>query len=377
MRRAAAVTVFSVLAVGAAALPAQAATPPSPTTADSYGTVRNIVPAGQRGTINALQLAQVLLGGGLTAGTARTRRRTSPTSSRCTTRSTQRSPARSPRPSSPGTTSGDFECRRAGRQRARRPKAGRHDRARPVGVPLRDGSDLQRHDVRRRITRAPRTGCSCRTCCGTPAPARLRSSSAPPTPTSRWTTSSSRSPSTPARRRRPRSGSRQALRRRGPRLLACADAFLAGINAAQDAMCPLGCRPGRAARPSTLALQKSPTPWTRADIDYVASLVGGIFGKGGGGEYANARWLQQLQRKFGADQGRAIYDDLRERNDAEAPTTATRVPLRRGQAFNPRQAGRGDARPGRRRRHPAPALTPASDPVEPCWTSLSTARPAA
>ena len=68
MRRRAAITVLSVLAVGAAALPAHAATTvPSSSTADSYGMVRNIVPAGQRGTINALQLVQVLLGGGLTA----------------------------------------------------------------------------------------------------------------------------------------------------------------------------------------------------------------------------------------------------------------------------------------------------------------------
>ncbi len=57
-----------VLALGAIGLPAQGSTSvPSPSTADSYGTVLNIAPAGQRGSINAAQLAQVLAGGGTTA----------------------------------------------------------------------------------------------------------------------------------------------------------------------------------------------------------------------------------------------------------------------------------------------------------------------
>jgi acyl-homoserine lactone acylase PvdQ len=109
----------------------------------------------------------------------------------------------------------------------------------------------------------------------------------------------------------------------GTRMVAAADAFLAGINAAQDAMCPLGSPVGPACPAEYAALGKRPQPWDRADLVYVASLVGGIFGKGGGGEFANARWLQQLQQKLGAATGTATYNDLRERNDAEAPTTAT------------------------------------------------------
>ncbi len=103
--------------------------------------------------------------------------------------------------------------------------------------------------------------------------------------------------------------------------LTAADAFIAGINAAQDDMCPVITAPTCPAEYA--ALQKQPSDWTRADITYVASLVGGIFGKGGGGEYANAVWLQRLQARFGAAQGRAIYDDLRSKNDAEAPTTSS------------------------------------------------------
>ncbi len=107
----------------------------------------------------------------------------------------------------------------------------------------------------------------------------------------------------------------------GPKLLSAVDSFIEGINAAQSALCPVIAAPTCPAEYA--ALQKSPQPWTRADIVYVASLVGGIFGKGGGGEYDNALWLQRLTNKYGATAGRRIYDDLREKNDGEAPVTST------------------------------------------------------
>ncbi|WP_460938482.1 penicillin acylase family protein [Phycicoccus ginsengisoli] len=108
----------------------------------------------------------------------------------------------------------------------------------------------------------------------------------------------------------------------GRRLAAGADAFIAGINAAQDQLCPGGLPTGPSCPAEYAALGKTPQPWTRADVTYVASLVGGIFGKGGGSEYQNAIWLQQLQSRFGADEGRRIYTDLREKDNAGAPTTA-------------------------------------------------------
>ncbi len=109
----------------------------------------------------------------------------------------------------------------------------------------------------------------------------------------------------------------------GRRLLRGADAYLRGINAAQESLCPGGLPTGLDCPAEYIALQKTPEPWTRADLAYVASLVGGIFGKGGGGEYANARWLQQLQRRLGEGRGLRVYEDLRERNDPEAPTTSS------------------------------------------------------
>ena len=101
------------------------------------------------------------------------------------------------------------------------------------------------------------------------------------------------------------------------------DAFLAGINAAQDVMCPGGLVVGLQCPPEYAALQILPSDFTRADLTFTASLVGGIFGRGGGGEYRNARWLKELQAKFGAATGTEVFEDLRERDDPEAPTTIT------------------------------------------------------
>jgi acyl-homoserine lactone acylase PvdQ len=108
----------------------------------------------------------------------------------------------------------------------------------------------------------------------------------------------------------------------GRRLVAALDAYIAGINAAQQEMCPAVVT-GPDCPVEYAALQKKPEPWTRADVVYVASLVGGIFGKGGGAEFANARWLQQLQAQFGADEGRRIFDDLALADDPQAPTTSS------------------------------------------------------
>ncbi|SFE70080.1 penicillin acylase family protein [Blastococcus tunisiensis] len=108
----------------------------------------------------------------------------------------------------------------------------------------------------------------------------------------------------------------------GQRLLAAADAFIAGINAAQEQMCP-GLVLGPDCPAEYLALQRVPEPWDRADVVSIASLVGGIFGKGGGAEFANARWLQQLEAEFGPEEGRRVFDDLRSADDAHAPTTSS------------------------------------------------------
>ena len=63
-----------------------------------------------------------------------------------------------------------------------------------------------------------------------------------------------------------------------------------------------------------------PDEWEVTDVIATASLVGGQFGKGGGGEVRNALILEKAVEKFGID-GRDVYEDFREREDPEAPTT--------------------------------------------------------
>ncbi|HEX2300397.1 MAG TPA: penicillin acylase family protein, partial [Pseudonocardiaceae bacterium] len=135
----------------------------------------------------------------------------------------------------------------------------------------------------------------------------------------------------------------------GAELLAEVDAYLAGINAAQHALCPVG-PVGTECPAEYVALGKAPRPWTRAHLTYVASLVGAIFGTGGGGEAANARWLAQLAQQFGPAEARAVYDDLRFEDAAQAPTTAS-VRFDYGD-----DAGVDPARPG----VALPDLTPAA-----------------
>jgi acyl-homoserine lactone acylase PvdQ len=61
--------------------------------------------------------------------------------------------------------------------------------------------------------------------------------------------------------------------------------------------------------------------WKVADVIAIASLVAGIFGKGGGGELAAAQSLETAQQRFGASTGRKVWADFQSFNDPEAPTT--------------------------------------------------------
>ncbi len=66
---------------------------------------------------------------------------------------------------------------------------------------------------------------------------------------------------------------------------------------------------------------EGPAEWKPTDIIATAALVGGIFGKGGGKELADATTLQTLQAKLGGKRGRRVWRDFRGLEDPESPTT--------------------------------------------------------
>jgi acyl-homoserine lactone acylase PvdQ len=72
---------------------------------------------------------------------------------------------------------------------------------------------------------------------------------------------------------------------------------------------------------------EGPTDWNARDSVAVATLVGAIFGAGGGGELPSALVLQQARERFGGRGGTRVWRDFRSANDPEAPTTV------RGRAF--------------------------------------------
>lgn len=66
-----------------------------------------------------------------------------------------------------------------------------------------------------------------------------------------------------------------------------------------------------------------PQPWQPTDIIDIATLVGGIFGKGGGNETANATLLRYLQGQDGNSAAQTIFSDFKQQNDPDAPTTTS------------------------------------------------------
>jgi acyl-homoserine lactone acylase PvdQ len=105
----------------------------------------------------------------------------------------------------------------------------------------------------------------------------------------------------------------------GRALIADVQAYVDGINAyiARTRLDPT------ALPAEYVALGTTPQPWKLTDVVATASLVGGIFGKGGGNELHSILTLQALQKRFGAAKGRKAWSDFREKNDPEAAVTVT------------------------------------------------------
>ncbi len=100
-----------------------------------------------------------------------------------------------------------------------------------------------------------------------------------------------------------------------------------------------------------LLLNKPMEAWKPTDVIAIASLIGGIFGRGGGNEVGSAEALQALEARFGRKAGRSAWLGFRSKNDPEAPTTiAERFPYETRSAFAQRGLALPD--PGSVRRPP-------------------------
>jgi acyl-homoserine lactone acylase PvdQ len=73
---------------------------------------------------------------------------------------------------------------------------------------------------------------------------------------------------------------------------------------------------------------QGPDDWKVTDLFSTASLVGGIFGKGGGREIAESQLLAAFRARFGARKGRTLWRQFAAFDDPDAPTTVqgTRFP---------------------------------------------------
>jgi acyl-homoserine lactone acylase PvdQ len=85
--------------------------------------------------------------------------------------------------------------------------------------------------------------------------------------------------------------------------------------------------------------------WKGTDVIATASLIGGIFGKGGGRELRSALAMQAFEKRFGRRKGRRAWLDFRSKNDPEAPTTVdrTRFPYQTASPFSKRGLALPDA----------------------------------
>jgi acyl-homoserine lactone acylase PvdQ len=120
----------------------------------------------------------------------------------------------------------------------------------------------------------------------------------------------------------------------GEKVRAGAEAFVAGINQYIDeALLDPTKMPAEYA-----ALGKKPEHFTVTDVIAEASLIGGIFGKGGGAEVKSAQLVRALEKRFGRKKGRRSWADFRSKNDPEAPTTILkkRFPYETAPAFSKR-----------------------------------------
>jgi acyl-homoserine lactone acylase PvdQ len=125
---------------------------------------------------------------------------------------------------------------------------------------------------------------------------------------------------------------------RGRALQEDVDNYVAGINKyIQEARLNPTKMPGEYA---AIGRPQGPQEWRNIDVIATASLIGGIFGKGGGDELESALLLRDARRRFGRRGGLRVWRDLRSAEDPESPVTVSprrRFPYR----VEPRRVRRG------------------------------------
>ncbi|MET9384991.1 penicillin acylase family protein [Streptomyces sp. NPDC002928] len=111
---------------------------------------------------------------------------------------------------------------------------------------------------------------------------------------------------------------------RGQQALADANAYLAGINAYIDASDSGRYFPGEyvlTGHKDSITNAGTIDHFKITDLVALASVIGSLFGSGGGGEVNNAISLLAAQAKYGVAEGTKVWESFRERNDAEAALT--------------------------------------------------------
>ncbi len=111
---------------------------------------------------------------------------------------------------------------------------------------------------------------------------------------------------------------------RGRQALADVNAYLDGINAYLTQAKAHRNFPGEyvlTGKIDSITNAGTIQPFTKTDLIAIASVIGALFGSGGGGEVLNALSLQAAQDAYGVAEGTAIWRAFQEQDDPEATTT--------------------------------------------------------
>ncbi|KAA0931386.1 penicillin acylase family protein [Streptomyces apricus] len=111
---------------------------------------------------------------------------------------------------------------------------------------------------------------------------------------------------------------------RGRQALADVRAYLAGINAYIDASDSGRYFPGEyvlTGHKDSITNAGTIEHFKETDLVALASVIGALFGSGGGGEVNNAISLLAAQSRYGVQEGTEVWESFRERNDPEAVLT--------------------------------------------------------